>query len=341
MYWRPRGLPSHHYDAYQWGPERAGLYESNYLKANSEDGRYGLWLKHNILSWKDRRRGAVVELWCVLFVRGEEVRVWKEELPVDAVRLGRDEVSMEGEGVLLSPGRTATRIRDGGREVSWDIALRPETEAEAPLVHFPYAGLYTWKLPKKKLLTPEPRQRWNGVLRFDGEELEIRDWVGFRNHNWGTEHAHTYAYGNCNLFRDAPGVVADGFSARLRVGLWKTPLLSALIVRDDVEDHAFNSVRTILTAQAHLAFPRWELKLQSRTHKVSWVQEAQAEDFVGLAYQHPDGKMSYCYNTKWAKTTVELEHCSGARKRWESDLGELEFLFTKPRGDVALYKHAG
>ena len=26
-----------------------GIYESNYLKANSPDGRYGLWIKHNLL----------------------------------------------------------------------------------------------------------------------------------------------------------------------------------------------------------------------------------------------------------------------------------------------------
>ena len=25
------------------------IYESNYLQANSPDGRYGLWLKHNLL----------------------------------------------------------------------------------------------------------------------------------------------------------------------------------------------------------------------------------------------------------------------------------------------------
>lgn len=338
-FWRPQGMPLHNYEMYQWKPGVRGLYESNYIKGHSRDGQKALWIKHNILAPKDADRPAVVELWCVFFERGKEARVVKQELPASEIWLGEKEVRMEGRDILLSPTRTATTIRDRGVEVSWDIATAAwGEEFEAPLIHFPTAAMYRWPLPKKKLLTPGPKMRWDGVLRWQGETLEIRDWIGFRNHNWGSEHAYQYAYGNCNDFADAPGLVVDAFSAKIRLGPWKSPFLSAAVIREGRRDLPFNGLSAILGASVVFAFPRWEVEIRSKTHRLHLTQEAEPKDFIGLPYHHPDGKTSVCYNTKWAVTKLRLQAYGGSWIERESDRGEVEFLFPEAIPGVPLYR---
>ncbi len=338
--YRPARMPAHFFDVYQWRPGRLGLYESNYIKANSPDGQRAIWIKHNILAPLDPRQPAVAEIWCALFERGRwpAARVIKQEIPMSAMSLAQDEARMEGPGVFLSPTRTQTRIAQGGRQAAWEIDITvEEAPTGAPIVHFPSARLYTLPLPRKKLLTPAPRTRWEGALIFEGERIEIEGWVGWRNHNWGTEHARTYAYGNCNLFAGRPDAIFEGFSARLRIGGGQTPFISAGVIRVYGEDMAFNSPGSLLRARAEVSFPEWRLELSSPAGRASVVQRAPVESFVGLRYRHPDGALSHCYNSKWAETTVRLRPRQGREVILSGELGELEFLFVDPIEGIALH----
>jgi hypothetical protein len=179
--------------------------------------------------------------------------------------------------------------------------------------------------------------RWDGVLRWDDEEIKLEGWTGFRGHNWGTEHAWRYAYGNCNEFAEDPRLVVDAFSAKIRLGFLKSPYLSAAIVREGDQDIPFNRLGSIVGARAVLRFPRWELFIKGEDAEMEWVQEGVALDFVGLPYIHPNGKVSYCYNTKWAKTSLRLREGGITRTRY-SERGELEFLFPKPLDGIPLYR---
>lgn len=349
MHWTPPGMPPSLYDEYQWKPGRTGLYESNYLKANAPDGRQALWLKHNILAWKDPQKPAIVELWCIFFEKGQPPRAFKQELPASRVRVKSGELGLEGDGILLSPARTATAIRDGDHAVSWDIAMSPWSgPVSRPLIHFPHAEFYRWGFPKKKMLTPEPKTLWNGRLSLDGRDIAIRDWVGFRNHNWGTEHAFRYAYGNCNLFDGAPDVVVDGFSAKIRLGPVVTPYLSMAVQRQGSVDTPFNGFLDAFRGEAIVDFPHWELHLsragtfhghgaRGNTQRLHWTMRGQPDQFIGLPYHQPSGSLSYCYNTKWAHTTLYIEEQGVEPRFYTSDQGELEFLVSEPLAGIPLY----
>jgi hypothetical protein len=331
-------MPTHLYESYQWKPGRHGLYESNYLKANSPDGKLAVWIKHNILAPADPKSQAIVELWCVLFRRGKRPLAVKQERPISEVTLANDCVRMKGDWILLSPQRTATTIVDGSNQVSWDISMTPEPESVGePMIHFPYAGMYNWKFPKKKILTPAPRSRWHGSLQFGDQIIEIRDWIGFRNHNWGTEHAARYAYGNCNYFPDAPHILFDGFSAKIRLGLFLSPFISMGILRNGAQDIPFNSPCYALLSKVKLEFPTWEAVFKHRKYTLYLTQTGDPIEFIGLPYHNPDGRLSYCYNTKWAQTTLVLRESNGSEQRFSSPFGELEFLLPEPIPNVSLY----
>lgn len=323
-------LPSHGYDFVQWRPDRHGLYESNYLKANSPDGRRGLWLKHNILAPSDGRP-ALLELWCVLFDQDAgPPRALKQTRPMSELRIAPDQLGIEGDGVCLTANRTKTTVDDGGgSSANWDIKL---TTLDRALFHLPHAKMYVTKLPKKKLITPSPRLQFDGKLTFDGETVDVDEWIGIRGHNWGTEHAYCYAYGNCNLFDEDDTALVDMFTAKLKVGPVKTPWLSGGILRRDGRQQDFNRLRHSLTRDATVEWPRWAVSLRAKHRTLHAEWSLDPEQTIGLRYLHPDGQLSFCYNTKFANVNLRL-----GGTELNSTQGELEFLFADAVPGIPLH----
>jgi hypothetical protein len=163
--------------------------------------------------------------------------------------------------------------------------------------------------------------------------------VGLRGHNWGREHAYSYAYGNSNLF-NRRDMILDGFTARIRVAGLLTPWLSAQVLRLDAGDLGFNRVSGWL-APAVVDFPRWEVTLQAAHGRLKSTWEAPRETFAGLRYLHPDGRVSYCYNTKFATCRASLaERAAAETQFWVTEMAELEFLFPEPVAGIPLHGEA-
>jgi hypothetical protein len=315
---------AHGYDFVQWSRGDRGLYESNYLKANSPDGRRAFWIKHNILAPADARHPAVLELWCVWYDRdaGRPV-VLEQYLPMDKVAAAKGRLRIEGEQILLTDRETRTTLRQAdGAEASWDLRLAP---SEPIVFHFPSDRYYTLRLPKKKLTTPAPRVRFDGWLEVGGVRHSIDGWTGLRGHNWGSEHAWAYAYGNCNLFREDPEALIDMFTAKIRLGPVKSPWLSMAVLRAGGREHAFRSLRRAVTRDAVVVLPRWHVTIGSEHGPLQAEWRLDPSQTAGLRYLHPDGKVSYCYNTKFAELTLRVGEVV-----LTSDQGELEFLYPEP-----------
>ncbi len=305
---------------------RAGIYESNYLKANSRDGRRAVWIKHNLLRPFDGPARA--ELWAVLFERYRPPVVVRRDVPWGALQLAASELRFAAGEVRLDPRSAEGTIAD----VSWSLKL---SRPQAPLHHFRHPSWYTAPLPKKKILTPAPNLHFDGQIAVGGEVWPVRDWVGLRGHNWGTEHAWSYAYGNCNLWDDGdPTRTVDGFSARVALGGRPSPWLSVLVGRNPLVRH--HGVRH-LGARCEVSPRHWSVRWGwPHRERVRLEMAAPAEHFVGLRYTHPDGSESCCYNTKFASVVYQARGASHTSRH-----GELELLFRDPVPGVALHPTPG
>jgi len=294
-----------------------GIYESNYLKANSPDGLRGLWIKHNLLRRTDGT--GLGEFWVIRFVRGEAPQVAKQEVSWSELELDEAGIGIRCGPISLSPAHAKGEIAD----VRWDLQLQPSL---APLRHFPADWMYTASFPKKKAVTPAPNLGFSGELSVGEERWEISDWVGLRGHNWGREHAHTYAYGNCNLWTDGAPRTIDGFSARIRLpGGLLSPWLSTVVARHP--DHDLNRLQHWFGG-AEVGSDSWSLRAGGCQLEMS----CDPQTYVGLRYAHPDGTESYCYNSKFADvrwTTPGGTHTS--------TMGELEVLTPAPLDGVPLH----
>lgn len=303
---------------------RRGIYESNYLKANSPDGRRAIWVKHNGLV--PIEGAGLGEFWIVLFERGQQPIVCKREVPWTEVDADPDAIRLEAGGISLAADRAAGRIAD----VSWELAL---SGGLPPLFHLPYAAMYEGGFPKKKALTPAPNLRFDGRVRLGEEVWDVDGWVGLRGHNWGTEHAWTYAYGSCNLWDDgAADRAVDGFTVRIKLGGRPSPWLTAVVGTD----LARNRLRHWLGAGS-VAPGRWSASWGGlRRHRAELVMTTDPATYAGLRYAHPDGRESYCYNTKFADVSWTVD---GARHT--SRCGELEVLYPERLPGIEVHPAPG
>lgn len=295
-----------------------GLYESNYLKANAPDGSRALWIKHNALVPAESE--GVGEFWAVAFSRGSAPVVVKREVPWSQVDADADAISLRCGDIALSPTRAVGQIA----RVAWDLRLQT---TQPPLFHLPWRRMYTAGFPKKKMLTPAPNLRFHGEIVVDGERWPVEHWVGLRGHNWGREHAHCYAYGSVNLWDDGAERTVDGFTARILLGGRPSPWLTAVVGR--APDVHKNRVRHWLGA-GDVALDRWTAHW--RRGGVRLEMSCDPADYTGLRYLHPDGRESFCYNTKFAQVRWEV-----GDQAFTSRCGELEVLLPEPAPDIPLH----
>lgn len=299
-----------------------GIYESNYLKANDPQGQRAFWLKYNALVPVEGT--GLAELWAVAFERGKTPIVVKREVAWSEVRADADALCFEAGPMALTPTRATGAIAG----IHWDLRLTPTM---SPTFTLPHPWMYTGGFPKKKLLTSAPNLVFDGRFTVGGEVWDVSRWIGLRAHNWGTEHAHTYAYGTINTWDGgATDRAVEGFTGRILLSGRPTPTLSGAIGRSP--DVAKNRIRHLFGSGRFTADRMevgWWRPGRGRVHL---TMTAEPTSYAGLRYRHPDGRTSYCYNTKFADVVWEADG-----QRFTSRCGELEVLFPEPLPGIALH----
>jgi hypothetical protein len=326
-----------------------GLYESFYFRGTSPDGNHAFWLKHNML----RRRGGKdvrLEGALILFDRGanKTAAVYSQQT-LDGERFERmSQIARDWEHVALElRDRSAVQIGRSylgghmageGGQARWDLQLHRSGLA---LDHFPHEAMYRLPWPSKKLTTRDCHvdfhgSVWAGDLAFSGT------FHGMNGHNWGTGHAHTYAYANCAQFRGRDNAYFDGFTARVPLagGLLVTPRMSMGSLHTGGRWHHFNSLRSAMRHPVRrLDDYGWRAELGNDTHVLEIDIDGGTPaslPWVALHYDHPDGKRSVVKSTKLAWAKLRLMRRGGeVDDELFSDACELETLLpgNVPAGD--------
>jgi len=297
---------------------RDGLYESFYFRGNRLDGQQAFWLKHNLLR-RHGERGVLVEVTLVLFNRasGEVVTAHdREDLSPQAFSALARSRHWEVLSANLASGsffeinreKVRGKLHTSRGSAAWDVAL---TRSDEVLYHFPHPRLYQLPFPKKKILTRDAHMRFCGKFVV-GDKVVEGEFVGVNGHNWGTEHAHEYAYAGCNMFREDAGACFDGFTAKLALaaGLVRTPHLSLAALKVNGSWHYFNALsRAYQQSVDALHDYHWSMTLKNATHRLELSVDGanpRVEPWVALHYEHPGGARSVVKNTKFASGRLQL-----------------------------------
>jgi hypothetical protein len=272
-----------------------GHYESFYQRANHPTRPLGFWIRYTIFSPKGKPEAAIGELWAMFFdgETGEHVAV-KEEYPLGECHFDRQTLFAQIRDRVLAPGILRGTCSSFGDAIAWDLTYSGD---EPPLLILP-ERLYEGRFPKAKSLVGLPLAAYDGELVVNGRTIDISNWIGSQNHNWGRQHTDYYAFGQVAGFDNAPDSFLEMVTAQLKFGPVRTPMLTPLVLRHRGQEHSLISPMRTVRAKAKFGYFFWDFASESRTVRIEGRISAPPTAFVGLNYYNPPGGIKHCLNTK-------------------------------------------
>jgi hypothetical protein len=282
--------------------EKAGHYESFYVKACRPGGGRGIWIRHTV----HKRPGAEpnASIWFCLFDREAEgpratkVTVSASELSVPAAAwIGVD-------GAEIGPGRAVGAVDTDAVKASWDLTFSGDAE---PCKYLPSDRLYETRLPKTKFVAPYPNARFGGRLEIEGETIELDEWPGMIGHNWGTEHAERWVWLEGTGFEGSPDTYFDAGAARIKLGPWTTPWVPSGMLMLEGQAHRLGGFGQIRGAQVEESAGECRFVLPGKDIVVRGTVSAPKKDFVGWIYADPKGPEHNTINCSVADLELTVE----------------------------------
>ncbi|MBL4868236.1 MAG: hypothetical protein JKY67_17870 [Pseudomonadales bacterium] len=205
----------------------------------------------------------------------------------------------------LKTGHAQASMESRDNTLSWNLDYNPEPNKNPTLLFLP-EQLYRAKLPKAKAIVGCPNTVFSGSFTVNDQVININNWVGSENHNWGSKHTDRYAWGQVAGFDNEPNAFLECITARIKLGpIWSPKLTIAVLRLDDVE-YCFNTIRKVLKAKGDYTFFDWSFKTSNGSESLDVRVQAPKSNFVGLTYNNPPGGTHTCLNTKIASCTATL-----------------------------------
>ncbi len=283
--------------------QRGGFYESYFQRANHPTQPLGFWIRYTLFSPRHRPEDALGELWAIYFdgEAGRHLAV-KQEVPLRESTFSASEFAVAVASARLGPGHLRGAVESGANAISWDLAFASDA---SPLLLLP-PRLYAAKLPAAKSLVGAPLAVFNGQLSVNGATIQVADWVGSQNHNWGTRHTDRYAWGQVAGFDTHPASFLEVATARLRLGPLWTPPLTLLVLRHNGKEYALNTMLQSVRAASEYTYFTWSFRDETSEVAIAGSISAPREAMVGLRYANPPGGAKYCLNTKIAACELHV-----------------------------------
>lgn len=307
--------------------------ESWFLRANDPNSPRAIWIKSTVLCKADG--SAVAEAWASVF-DGDATLAVRETVPIrEAEVLGGDrplvtEIAGTAMRLETDSGSASGTLEAGGGKLAWNLTFTREPGAlGAPLSLLPSRRLIDAPVPKNKLLTPFPVAGFAGSVTWNGQDWDLGGWLGMQGHNWGQAHSPEYAWGQCVFTDDAarPFAMLEGASGRVQLGPVTTPLLSMLTVRRGGREYRFDRLVNLWRQDPKIEFPAWRLRMKGAAGQAELVMRGDPNRMVCLGYDNPDGRRSYCLNSKTAEVTLRVDPANEDGFECRSSFGgALEFL---------------
>lgn len=298
------GLAAMDWHGARYRPGQAqGHYESWFLRANHPQRKQAFWIRYTLFAPKGRPQDAIGELWCVAS-DGERGRLYagKREVPIGDCAFAAQGLDVRIGHAHLKPGELSGDVA-APQPLRWILRY---DGGGAPAVFLP-EPYYNARLPKAKAVTPRPFVRFSGTLEVAGETWVVDDWIGSENHNWGSKHTDTYAWGQVVGFDNAPDAFLELITARIKLGPLWTPPLTILLLRLDGQDYRLNTIRQGLRAKGQWRYFDWTFDSAAPGIRIHGRISATPQDFVGLTYYNPPGGSHTCLNSKIAGCALTVE----------------------------------
>jgi hypothetical protein len=292
-------------------PEKAGHYESFYLKLNQPGGGRAAWIRHTV----HKRPGEqpTCALWFTLFDSSAPgPRATKRQFGVDELGSGPDTYIRVADAALTD-GRATGRVETPALEARWELSFSDDHE---PFHHLPREFLYRAPLPKTKFLSPYPDAAFNGHLEVGGERIEVEGWRGMIGHNWGAEHAERWVWIQGSGFEQ--GSAEDYFDmavGRIKVAGRTTPWVGNAMLMLGGQAHRLGGFGHVPSTEVSEHPTAALFELRGKGVKLTGSVHAPAKDFVAWIYADPVGPEHNTLNCSISDLDLDVELDGGTSRR--------------------------
>jgi hypothetical protein len=284
-------------------PEKAGHYESFYLKLVQPGGGRGAWIRHTV----HKRPGEqpTCALWFVLFDSSAAgPRATKAQFGADELSAGPHAYIRIADATLID-GHATGRVTTDALDARWDLTFSDDHEA---FHHLPREFLYRAPLPKTKFLSPYPDATFNGQLELDGELIEVDGWRGMIGHNWGAEHAERWVWVQGSGFEGrSPEDYFDMAVGRIKVAGRTTPWVGNAMLMLDGEAHRLGGFGHIPSTEVRESPFGADFELKGKGVTLAGRVGAPAKDFVAWIYADPVGPEHNTLNCSISDLELRVE----------------------------------
>jgi hypothetical protein len=292
-------------------PEKAGHYESFYLKLVQRGGGRGAWIRHTV--HKRPGEDATCAIWFVLFDSSAAgPRATKRQFGADELSSSPDTYIRVADA-SITDGRAIGRVETDALAAKWDLSF---ADSHEPFHHLPREFLYRSKLPKTKFLSPYPDAVFNGVLEVGGERIEVKDWRGMIGHNWGAEHAERWVWIQGSGFEGrSPEDYFDMAVGRIKVAGRTTPWVGNAMLMLDGKPHRLGGFGQVRGTSVEESPTGAHFELKGKNVKLTGNVSAAAKDLVAWIYADPVGPEHNTLNCSISDLELDVELDGGLAQR--------------------------
>ncbi len=273
-------------NALRWNG-RPGHYEVYYLTLTDPATGVGAWIRYTMLAPRAPAEPASCSLWFSTMdprPGARPVLGRKANYPIERMRAQSDpfEVAV-GEALLTDSG-----MRGAFEDVSWDLRWIPAGAAYAPVNPL----LHRLGLAGTAFVVPHADLTIDGQLTVGGERLEISAARGGQAHVWGSKHARSWAWLDCNDLQTldgepAPGTFVEGVSAIVpRFGRELGPN-TPFVGRIDGRDFRSTAALRLLSNQSTYGLAAWRFEVVGAARKLVGEVDADRDQLAGVTYHDP------------------------------------------------------
>ncbi len=297
-----------YWNSYKYFPEKSlGHYESYFQRANHPTRPIGFWIRYTMFVPDDGGIGvrkAIAALYAVYF-DGEKKKNTSvyEQFDLSTASFSRETLDVKINDSYLQEGSLKGGCKSDKHSIYWDLSY---TVKDPMILLFP-RRFYFRKFPPAKPLVGSPNAKFTGVLEVDGEKINIDNWCGTQNHNWGMFHLEHYAWGQVAEFDGEKDSYLECATTSLKFGSYTTPMLSALLLKYQGKEYRLNNVRNICISRGDYKFFDWNVESKGLGVNIKVNMRATKEAFVAFSYPNPPGGAKTCLNSKIASCELILK----------------------------------
>ncbi len=274
-----------------------GHYEVWYLTCNHRDSGTGYWIRYTLEAPLAGHGEPYVQLWFGTFDASNSTRTFgiNRRLPIEAMRAEAMPFSLQLGDATLTDGSCRGQLAGDGHHVRWDLHWTPATQPHRHLPEVMYLG---GGLGETTVLSPSLCAAITGTIEVDGRRYSLAGEPGGQTHLWGRKHAHRWAWGHCNAFRDQPTAAFESLTVQLERRGRLLPPLTIFSLYLDGRAYHFNQLRhTVLTRSNH-GTGYYRFTGHGARIRIEGEFSCHPSAMLMATYADPDGQLAYCANTE-------------------------------------------